>query len=126
MAVEMFWVTGRCHPDHGSSGRLFYVVESHGGDERWTVRRGRQHPDGESKKAVFYVNGDRVYRTWGRANGPSLVPYYRTRGAKVDADEGYPTGRSRSSHTSTFGIRKEVDQRRSPRPTSLVTDAASQ
>jgi hypothetical protein len=98
VAVEMHWLTGRCHPDKGLSGRLFYIVESHGNDELWTVRRGEQHPERASSEAVFYINGDRIYRTEAHPDGPSSVPYYRIRGRKIYPDEGYPTGRADLPH----------------------------
>jgi hypothetical protein len=55
-------------------------------------------PPATSTPALFYINGDRIYRAEGHPDGPSSIPYFRLTHRSIRPSEGFPSGPSERVH----------------------------
>jgi hypothetical protein len=73
------------HPVASNPDRRVYRVIGDPSQYPWRVVPSRT----PSSPAIYYVNGDRVYRDSGHPDGPSSVPYMRLTRRWVFPGEGY-------------------------------------
>ena len=98
------------------------------GDSLWVRQVGRElqvfNGSQLPREPHYYLNANRVYRSFGHPEGPSSVPWFAVRGRSVYPGEGYPGGPAERPLYRIEDLRKRnVGVRIRPvRPEDLLDD----